>query len=191
MSESPYSCFCKARPFTIREFLCSCVAMFQQAALRVFGRKVSGHAPLRSFTACFLAPSWHSARDCSGQDTATSSTTPHLDSLKGLQHSGAALWRALTTASFPGRGVGVTSGFQQHHLIHCMSSLHTWEVLRAKTSRSESGREQGSVLTQFVGKNDEPKQVTVATKGQICVLICLTTLYQILSTLYLTSCASR
>lgn len=52
--------------------------------------------------------------------------------------------------------------------------LHTWGVLKSqaepakkksKDSKS-SGGEYGSVLTQFVGKAQEPKQVTVSTKGQ-------------------------
>ena len=61
-------------------------------------------------------------------------------------------------------------------------SLHTWGALRTAAEprpkgQGDSGRrsggsgeQQGSVLAQFVGKAEEPKQVTVATKGWFVLL---------------------
>lgn len=56
----------------------------------------------------------------------------------------------------------------------CVSPFHSWGVLQAKSaptegkpgsSKSSSSGEHGSVIAQFVGKAEEPKQITVATKG--------------------------
>lgn len=89
--------------------------------------------------------------------------------------------RCVRTLKLP-RGLATFTSFQRHrgsatrgYRVVCASSIHTWGALEArmkganlegKPGGSKGSGEHGSVLAQFVGKTEEPKQVTVGTKGQ-------------------------
>lgn len=53
--------------------------------------------------------------------------------------------------------------------LECASHLHTQEVVARPAEPKSSGKsgEHGSVLAQFSGREKEPKQITVAGKGQL------------------------
>ena len=82
----------------------------------------------------------------------------------------------------------MNANLQGCHLV-CLSSLHTWGMLGARKvgpKESKSEGEQGSVLAQFAGKAEEPKQVTVATKGQKVLMLAISVEFSCFRSLYQT-----
>ncbi len=132
-------------------------------AVHRFGRRARC-APLNALRAGLLAP-WQPARASSHDQVAATylriSKPPPLPLLKAPYHTGTVLWSSLS------KDLAGIAGLQGCRLV-CVSSFHMGAVRAqsAKSKKPKGGGEHESVLTQFVGKAEEPKQVTVATKGQ-------------------------
>ena len=60
----------------------------------------------------------------------------------------------------------------QGHCLSVCAEFHTWGLLRSEAKKrvkkdpGSGGSEQGSFLAQLSEKKDDPKQLTVATKGE-------------------------
>ena len=106
------------------------------------------------------------SRSCCGDDTAVI-RNPELQPVLQLFHA------RTSNSPLSGRsqaGIPRQRGYHQIS-ISVQKGVHTWGVLGSKARSSEikpkeSKGEHGSVLTQIVGKKEDPKQLTVASRGQ-------------------------
>lgn len=104
--------------------------------------------------------------------------TPAATVLSFKQHLGRSLYH---TTSLRTLNLSLSASKKEQALVtrphgygFICAYLHTWQPLRSKAKPAKSkksGGEYGSVLTQFVGKKEEPKQITVSTKGLSCARV--------------------
>ena len=75
-------------------------------------------------------------------------------------------YRGISHRSVYGGGILLVSKKCPSGYVHTTSSFRKDDRSVDKTTSNKS-YEHGSVLTQFVGKEDDPKQLTTAKKGKI------------------------